>query len=171
MAVMAPREKWTDDRLDDLNKRVDDGFARVEGDIRELRFEVKTQGESLRAEMGGRFEKAGTSLDKTEKTLEGKIDGTKVDLEKKIDGTKVDLEKKIDGTKVDLEKKIDGVKADLDGVKGDLEKKIDGLKVDLEKKIDDLGKSVGELRGEINRALVGGVAALILTQIAGGILF
>jgi chromosome segregation ATPase len=160
MAVMAPREKWTDDRLDDLNKRVDDGFARVEGDIRELRFEVKTQGESLRAEMGGRFEKAGTSLDKTEKTLEGKIDGTKVDLEKKIDGTKVDLEKK-----------IDGVKADLDGVKGDLEKKIDGLKVDLEKKIDDLGKSVGELRGEINRALVGGVAALILTQIAGGILF
>jgi tetrahydromethanopterin S-methyltransferase subunit G len=43
MVVMAPREKWTDERLDDLNKKVDDlktemreGFARVDADIREL---------------------------------------------------------------------------------------------------------------------------------------
>jgi len=67
MAVMAPREKWTDDRLDDLNKKVDDGFARVEGDIRELRVEVKKQGESLRAEMSAR-------LGETETRLEKKID-------------------------------------------------------------------------------------------------
>jgi hypothetical protein len=36
MAVMVPREKWTDERLDDLNKKVDDGFARVHADIRDL---------------------------------------------------------------------------------------------------------------------------------------
>lgn len=43
MVVMTPREKWTDERLDDLNKKVDDlktemreGFARVDADIREL---------------------------------------------------------------------------------------------------------------------------------------
>jgi tetrahydromethanopterin S-methyltransferase subunit G len=31
MAVMmSPREKWTDERLDDLNKKVDDGFARMD---------------------------------------------------------------------------------------------------------------------------------------------
>jgi tetrahydromethanopterin S-methyltransferase subunit G len=43
MAVMMPREKWTDERLDDLNKKVDDltaemreGFDRVHTDIREL---------------------------------------------------------------------------------------------------------------------------------------
>jgi hypothetical protein len=52
MAVMMPREKWTDDRLDDLNKKVDDGFlrlekkidgglARVDQDIRELRGDIK----------------------------------------------------------------------------------------------------------------------------------
>jgi tetrahydromethanopterin S-methyltransferase subunit G len=29
MAVMA-REAWTDERLDDLNKKVDDGFAEVD---------------------------------------------------------------------------------------------------------------------------------------------
>ncbi|HET7417572.1 MAG TPA: hypothetical protein VFJ61_08115 [Solirubrobacterales bacterium] len=33
---MTPREKWTDERLDDLNKKVDDGFARLDLDIREL---------------------------------------------------------------------------------------------------------------------------------------
>jgi hypothetical protein len=52
MVVMMPREKWTDERLDELNKRVDDGFAdtkaamregfaRVDADIRELRADVK----------------------------------------------------------------------------------------------------------------------------------
>ena len=30
MAVMMPREKWTDQRLDDLNQKVDDGFTRVD---------------------------------------------------------------------------------------------------------------------------------------------
>jgi hypothetical protein len=40
MAVMMPREKWTDERLDDLNKKVDDGFARLDADIRELRRDM-----------------------------------------------------------------------------------------------------------------------------------
>jgi len=46
-----PREKWTDERLDDLNKKVDNGFtdtkaemrqgfARVDAEIRELRKEM-----------------------------------------------------------------------------------------------------------------------------------
>jgi tetrahydromethanopterin S-methyltransferase subunit G len=51
MAVMMSREKWTDERLDDLNKKVDGGFAdtkvemrggfaRLDGDIKELRREM-----------------------------------------------------------------------------------------------------------------------------------
>jgi chromosome segregation ATPase len=40
MVVMTPREEWTDERLDDLNKKVDDGFARLDADIRELRNEM-----------------------------------------------------------------------------------------------------------------------------------
>jgi len=35
------RESWTDARLDDLNRRVDQGFDRVDADIRTLRFETK----------------------------------------------------------------------------------------------------------------------------------
>jgi hypothetical protein len=35
------RESWTDERLDDLNNRVDRGFDRVDADIRTLRSEMK----------------------------------------------------------------------------------------------------------------------------------
>jgi hypothetical protein len=34
MAVMMPREKWTDERLDDLNKKVDAGFADTKAEMR-----------------------------------------------------------------------------------------------------------------------------------------
>lgn len=51
MTPREPRETWTDQRLDDLSKRVDDGFARIDGDIRELRAQVKAQGDSLRKEI------------------------------------------------------------------------------------------------------------------------
>jgi hypothetical protein len=36
MEAMA-RQAWTDERLDDLNQRVSDGFRRVDADIRDLR--------------------------------------------------------------------------------------------------------------------------------------
>ncbi|HKF83356.1 MAG TPA: hypothetical protein VKB23_10405 [Solirubrobacterales bacterium] len=36
MEAMA-REAWTDERLDDLNQRVSEGFQRVDADIRDLR--------------------------------------------------------------------------------------------------------------------------------------
>jgi hypothetical protein len=58
MAVMVPREKWTDERLDDLSKKVDDGFARLDGDIRELRGEVNV----LRREMNARFDSLNRNL-------------------------------------------------------------------------------------------------------------
>ena len=34
------RATWTDERLDDLARRVDDGFNRVDGDLREIRTEM-----------------------------------------------------------------------------------------------------------------------------------
>jgi hypothetical protein len=60
MAVMVPREKWTDERLDDLNKKVDDGFAdvraemragfaRIDGEIRELRREIDAMNRNMLA--------------------------------------------------------------------------------------------------------------------------
>lgn len=40
------RESWTDERMDDLSKRVDDGFRGVKADMR-------TEFASVRAEIGG----------------------------------------------------------------------------------------------------------------------
>jgi len=45
MAVMMPREKWTDERLDENS-------ARLDADIRELRGDIK----DLRTEMNARFD-------------------------------------------------------------------------------------------------------------------
>jgi hypothetical protein len=38
--MAAMRDVWTDERLDDLNGRVDRGFDRVDRDIRDLRAEM-----------------------------------------------------------------------------------------------------------------------------------
>jgi hypothetical protein len=35
----AMRQSWTDDRLDDLSRRMDERFDRVDSDVRELRNE------------------------------------------------------------------------------------------------------------------------------------
>jgi len=42
------REKWTDERLDDLNVRMNEGFDRLDKDMREVRSEL--------AGMNDRFE-------------------------------------------------------------------------------------------------------------------
>jgi hypothetical protein len=45
MAVMA-REAWTDERLDELSRRVDEGFQ-------ETRAEMRQEFQGIRGEMGG----------------------------------------------------------------------------------------------------------------------
>jgi hypothetical protein len=37
------RATWTDERLDDLARRVESGFTRLDGDIRDLRTEVNAR--------------------------------------------------------------------------------------------------------------------------------
>ena len=40
------REKWIDERLDDLNARVSEGFRRVDEEIRDLRTEMSSRFEA-----------------------------------------------------------------------------------------------------------------------------
>lgn len=42
------RTAWSDERLDDLSRRIDAGFERMDRDIRDLRFDLGTQIEGLR---------------------------------------------------------------------------------------------------------------------------
>ncbi|HST68901.1 MAG TPA: hypothetical protein VLI94_04505 [Solirubrobacterales bacterium] len=58
MAVMVPRETWTDERLDDLANRMDRGFDGVKGEIREVKGEIRelrVEMNDLRTEMNQRF--------------------------------------------------------------------------------------------------------------------
>jgi hypothetical protein len=48
----AVREKWTDERLDDLNVRMGEGFQRVDADLRELRSDMKAM-QRLIVQVGG----------------------------------------------------------------------------------------------------------------------
>ena len=50
MAVMA-REAWTDERLDDLNQKVDAGFKETHEEFRALRAEMKGEFQAVRTEM------------------------------------------------------------------------------------------------------------------------
>jgi hypothetical protein len=47
------RVAWTDERLDDLSRRVDAGFDRVDHDIRELRGEIALMRTALLRVGGG----------------------------------------------------------------------------------------------------------------------
>ena len=49
MATMA-REAWTDERLDDLNHRVDEGFKEMREEFRAVRAESKAEFASVRRE-------------------------------------------------------------------------------------------------------------------------
>lgn len=46
---------WTDERMDDLVERMDAGFARVDGDIRDLRAETRSEFAAVRSEMHAGF--------------------------------------------------------------------------------------------------------------------
>jgi hypothetical protein len=43
MHVMAPREDWTDERLDDLKTHMDEGFREVRAELRQQRGEMARQ--------------------------------------------------------------------------------------------------------------------------------
>jgi hypothetical protein len=36
------REKWTDERLDDMNVRMSEGFNRIDQELRDIRGELRT---------------------------------------------------------------------------------------------------------------------------------
>jgi hypothetical protein len=67
MAVMmSPREKWTDERLDDLSVKVDRGFA-------DVKAEMKVGFERMEAKMDERFAQVDERFTQMDKSFE-KVD-------------------------------------------------------------------------------------------------
>ncbi|HEY6731822.1 MAG TPA: hypothetical protein VI039_12465 [Solirubrobacterales bacterium] len=56
MAVMMnPREKWTDERLDDLNRKVDQGFTRMDAWFEHLEARIDAKFDGLNRTLVGGF--------------------------------------------------------------------------------------------------------------------
>jgi hypothetical protein len=54
--MQAVRDKWTDERLDDMNARMGESFTRVDTELRTLRSDMRSEFASVRGEMSDRFE-------------------------------------------------------------------------------------------------------------------
>ena len=52
------RATWTDERLDDLSRRVEDGFSRLDGDLR-----------SLRSDFGARIDRLQGSIENLQRLM------------------------------------------------------------------------------------------------------
>ncbi|HEV7769947.1 MAG TPA: hypothetical protein VGO66_04715 [Solirubrobacterales bacterium] len=79
----AMREKWTDERLDDLKDHMSEGFARIDADLREIRSEigglradVSTEFASVRSEIGG---------------VRSEIGGVRSDIKTEVGGVRTEV--------------------------------------------------------------------------------
>jgi hypothetical protein len=63
------KEKWTDERLDDLNDKVGEGFRRVDADIRGLRSEMNERFGRLEDQMNARFERVDARFDAMQRLM------------------------------------------------------------------------------------------------------
>jgi ribosome recycling factor len=65
------RETWTDERLDDLTKRVDEGFRESRADLRQFRQEVRSDMDRRFNEVDKRFDKVEAKFDSLQRMLLG----------------------------------------------------------------------------------------------------
>jgi len=80
--VAAPKKRWTGDRLEGLEKKVDDGFAHVDKQFEKVdqRFEtvegkIESSVKELRGEMNARFEKVESAVKALDSKFDTKFDG------------------------------------------------------------------------------------------------
>jgi len=69
----AVRDAWTDERLDDLNHRVDEGFKEVQAEFRILRLEMRTEFAAVRSEIGTEFAAVRSEMGGLRSELSGQI--------------------------------------------------------------------------------------------------
>lgn len=67
------REAWTDERLDDLTHRVDEGFNRNEREFQAVRLEMRTEFQAVRLEMRTEFAAVRSEMKEEFRGLRGEI--------------------------------------------------------------------------------------------------
>jgi hypothetical protein len=98
------RVAWTDERLDDLANRMDAGFARIGGEIRELRLEIgvlrtetRTESRSLRTELKGDIAELRTEVKGDIAELRTEVKGDIAELRTEVKGDIAELRTEVKG--------------------------------------------------------------------------
>jgi hypothetical protein len=143
----AMRNHWTDDRLDDLSQRMDEGFNRVDADLRELRREIRDQGKDLRAEMA----EMGSGL---------RVE--MADLGKSLRTDTADLGNSLRTETNDLGKSLRAETADLGkSLRGEMSTRFDAL----DARFDAMQRLLIQVAGALIAAFLAGLLGLIATQL------
>jgi hypothetical protein len=67
--VERARATWTDERLDDLSRRVDVGFERVDTELRAIRTELGARIDAQGSELVARIDAQGARIDALQRTM------------------------------------------------------------------------------------------------------
>ena len=73
MVVMTERPSWSDERLDDLSERVDDGFRRNDAEHQEIRREIREGFEGINARLDAQDARFEARLDKQDARFEARM--------------------------------------------------------------------------------------------------
>src|SRR5215218_2752907 len=144
MAVM-PREKWTDDRLDDFKEKVDDGYAHLETKIDDGFARIDKDFRELKGEMNGRFEKVDERFEKVDERFE-KVDARFDKVDARFD--------KVEG-------KFDKVEGKFDKVEGKMERGMKELRVEMNLRFQGLDARFDSLQRSLFAAAIVIVAAFL----------
>jgi hypothetical protein len=90
------RATWTDERLDDLARRVDYGFGRLDEDLRSLRTDLSARIDAQGANLATRIDAQGADLGRRIDAQGARVDAQGADLVARIDVQGADLGRGID---------------------------------------------------------------------------
>jgi hypothetical protein len=78
MVVMTPREKWTDERLDEAFTRLDQDIRELRRETNDLRTEMNARFDAMNDSINGRFDAMNDSINKRFDRLQYTLIGTAV---------------------------------------------------------------------------------------------
>jgi len=102
METMVRKEELLEQRVGNLEEKVDEGFARVDTDVRELRGEVRGLDEKLTGKLDAHGKEVPGELKKLDEKLTGKIEA----LHEKFMGNIEALDEKLTGKIEALDEKL-----------------------------------------------------------------
>lgn len=102
------------DKQDDMQKQMNEGFARLDAKIENVRQELHEEIQAVRQELHEEIQAVRQEL---HEEIQREIQGVKQELHEEIQGVKKELHGEIQGVKQQLEMKIDNLSKELQEVK------------------------------------------------------